>query len=117
MTYDQILDLLNRGMTPADIQALSQIPAPAPAPEATPAPAPEATPALAPEATTAPAPDPTPAPAPEWAQQLNDSIRLMTNALHANAIMQEQQPPVHTVTADEALASIIAPPKPEKVRK
>lgn len=109
MTYDQILELLNRGVSPADLVALQN----APDPTVDPLPAPEPAPAPDP----APAPAPTPAPAPEWAQGLNDSIKLLTNALHANAIMQEQQPPVHTVTADEALASIIDPPKPEKGRK
>ena len=111
MTYDQILELLNRGVSPADLVALQN----APDPTVDPQPAPEPAPAPAPD--PAPAPAPTPAPAPEWAQGLNDSIKLLTNALHANAIMQEQQPPVHTVTADEALASIIDPPKPEKGRK
>lgn len=101
MTYDQILALLDRGMTPADILALNAAPAPAPAPDPAPDPAP------------APAPDPAPAPAraPAWAEELNNSIKLMTNAMHANAIMQQQQPAPAQITADQALANIIDPPK------
>lgn len=99
MTYDQILSLLDRGMTPADILALNAAPAPVPAPAPDPAPDP------------APAPDPQPEPAPAWAEELNQSIKLMTNAMHANAIMQQQQPAPQQVTADQALASIVDPPK------
>ena len=95
MTYDQILSLLDRGMSPADILALNSAPDPAPSPAPSPA----------------PAPDPQPEPAPAWAEELNQSIKLMTNAMHANAIMQQQQPAPQQVTADQALASIIDPPK------
>lgn len=109
MTYDQILNLLNQGFTPADVMALQQMPAPAPAPDPAPAPAPAPDPA--------PAPAPQPDPAPAWAEELNQSIKLMTNAMHANAIMQQQQPEVKTITAEEALANIIQPPKPEKGKK
>jgi hypothetical protein len=107
MTYDQILNLLNQGFTPADVMALQQMPAPAPAPDPAPAPAPDPAP------THAPQPEPTPA----WAEELNQSIKLMTNAMHANAIMQQQQPAPKTITADEALANIIQPPKPDKGKK
>lgn len=111
MTYDQILNLLNQGFSPADVMALQQMPAPAPDPTPDPAPAPTPDPAPAP--TPAPMPDPAPA----WAEELNQSIKLMTNAMHANAIMQQQQPAAKTITADEALANIIQPPKPEKGKK
>ena len=107
MTYDQILNLLNQGFTPADVMALQQMPAPAPAPAPAPDPAPD----------TAPAPAPIPEPAPAWAEELNQSIKLMTNAMHANAIMQQQQPSPKTISADEALANIIQPPKPDKGKK
>jgi hypothetical protein len=40
----------------------------------------------------------------------------MTNAMHANAIMQQQQPAPQQVTADQALASIIDPPKRKSVK-
>lgn len=107
MTYDQILNLLNQGFTPADVMALQQMPAPDPAPDAAPAPAPD----------PAPAPAPQPDPAPAWAEELNQSIKLMTNAMHANAIMQQQQPVPKQITADEALANIIQPPRPDKAKK
>lgn len=113
MTYDQILNLLNQGFSPADVMALQQMPDPAP----TPAPAPAPTPDPAPAPTPDPSPAPMPDPAPAWAEELNQSIKLMTNAMHANAIMQQQQPQVKTVTADEALANILQPPKPEKGKK
>lgn len=111
MTYDQILNLLNQGFSPADVMALQQAPAPAPAPDTAPDPAP------APAPDPAPAPAPQPEPAPAWAEELNQSIKLMTNAMHANAIMQQQQPAPKTITADEALANIIQPPKPDKGKK
>ena len=109
MTYDQILNLLNQGFTPADLMALQKMPAPAPTPAPDPAPTPAPDPA--------PAPAPKPDPAPAWAEELNQSIKLMTNAMHANAIMQQQQPAPKTITADEALANIIQPPKPDKGKK
>lgn len=111
MTYDQILNLLNQGFSPADVMALQQAPAPSHAPTPDPVPAPTPDPA------PAPAPVPMPDPAPAWAEELNQSIKLMTNAMHANAIMQQQQPAPKTLTADEALANIIQPPKPERAKK
>lgn len=109
MTYDQILNLLNQGFTPADVMALQQMPAPAPVPDPVPTPGPDPAPV--------PAPSPMPDPAPAWAEELNQSIKLMTNAMHANAIMQQQQPAQKQITADEALANIIQPPRPEKGKK
>lgn len=107
MTYDQILNLLNQGFSPADVMALQQMPVPATAPDPAPAPAPD----------PAPDPAPRPDPVPAWAEELNQSIKLMTNAMHANAIMQQQQPAPKTISADEALANIIQPPKPDKGKK
>lgn len=104
MTYDQILNLLDKGMTPSDILALSTAPAPAPAPAQDPAPTPA----------PAPAPAAEPEAAPAWATELNQNIVRMTNAMHANAIMQQQQPAIPVVTADQALANIIDPPAPGK---
>ena len=106
MTYDEILGLLDKGFSPADVMNLINNPAPAPAPQ--PEPAPEPSPA------PAPAPAPQPEPAPAWAAELNQSIKLMTNAMHANAIMQLQQPAPKQMTAEEVMANIIAPPKPNK---
>lgn len=98
MTYDQILELLNRGLSPADILALQD----APDPTVDPAPAPAPAPVAEPEA------------APAWATELNQNIVRMTNAMHANAIMQQQQPASPEVTADQALANIIDPPQQGK---
>ena len=98
MNYTEILNLLDRGLTPEQIIGLQA--APAPMPETPPQPEPDPVPAPAPAADQVP----------EWAQQLNQSINRMTNALHANAIMNAQQPEVKPQTAEEALAQIIAPP-------
>lgn len=96
MTYDQILSLLERGMMPADILALNAAPDPAPDTDPDPAPATD--------------PDTVPA----WAVELNNSIKLMTNAMHANAIMRQQQPAPDQLTAAQALANIVDPPKTGK---
>ena len=101
MQYNEILALLDRGLTPDQIMNLQNAPAPAEEPQ-------EATPQEA---------DPVPQPekAPEWAVTLNQNIQRMTNALHASAIMNAQQPEVKPQTAEEALAAIIAPaPKTKK---
>lgn len=102
MTYEQILALLDKGLSPADIIGLSNA---APVQPAEEAPAADPTP-------EAPAPEaPAQETAPEWATALKMSIDRMTNAMHANAIMQQQQPPVKELTAETALASILEPPK------
>lgn len=101
MQYNEILALLDRGLTPDQIMNLQNMPAPVP----------EAAPEAAPAEEAAPAIDQ----APDWAVTLNQNIQRMTNALHANAIMNAQQPEVKPQTAEEALASIIAPtPKAKK---
>ena len=104
MTYDQILELLNRGLSPADIRELQEMPDPTVGDPPVPNPAP------------APNPDPVQVPetAPAWATELNQNIVRMTNAMHANAIMQQQQPAIPEVTADQALANIIDPPSQGK---
>lgn len=103
MNYAQILNLLDRGLTPDQIMGLQAAPDPVPA--AAPAPAED----------HAPAPAPAPAPAdpdavPAWAAELTQTIGRMTNALHASAIMNSQQPEVQPETPEDALAAIIAPP-------
>ena len=99
MKYEQILNLLEKGLTPNDIMQLSAVPEPAPAPAAEPAPA---------QANQTVVID---NPVPEWATSLQASIERMTNALHANAILQEQMPPQAPLTAEQALASVLEPPK------
>lgn len=101
MQYNEILTLLERGLTPDQIMQLQNAPSPVPEAEPEAAPLPEAAPA--------------PEQAPDWAVTLNQNIQRMTNALHANAILSAQQPEVKPQTAEEALASIIAPtPKAKK---
>lgn len=104
MTYAEILNLLERGMTPDQIMQLST------------APNPEQPPVQEPEITPEPEQNPVNVPerAPEWVNQLNANIARMTNALHANAIMNSQQPEQAPMTAEQALAEIIAPPKTRK---
>ena len=98
MKYTEILALLDRGLTPEQIIGLQSAPPPVPEQPAEPDPVP------------AQPVEPAADQVPEWAQQLNQSINRMTNALHANAIMNAQQPDVKPQTAEEALAQIIAPP-------
>lgn len=102
MKYEQILTLLEKGLSPADISQLSAMPdLTDPAPAAEPAPSiPEQSP-VAPQPETAPA----------WATELKASVDRMTNAMHASAIMREQQPEVPKMTAEQALASVLEPPK------
>ena len=103
MKYEQIISLLEKGLTPAEITQLNALPD-VPAEEPAPAPAPEI-----PEQ-----PNQTVVienPVPEWATSLQQSIERMTNALHANAILQQQQPEMPVMTAEQALASVLEPPK------
>ena len=98
MNYTEILSLLDLGLTPEQIIELQSAPPPVPEQPAEPEPVP------------AQPVEPAADQVPEWAQQLNQSINRMTNALHANAIMNAQQPEIKPQTAEEALAQIIAPP-------
>lgn len=110
MQYSEILDLLGKGFTPAQITDLANAPAPAPEPAPVPAPAP--TPEPAPE--PAPAPAPAPDQAPAWAVALNDSITKMTMAVQAQGIMNSIQPPKQVETVDDIMAQMISPPVPMK---
>lgn len=89
MKYEEILALLDRGLTPGDIVKLSEQPAPQPEQKEQSAPA-------APEK-------------PAWADELTASMKAMTNAMHANALLREQQPEQRRETAEEALASVLKP--------
>ena len=100
MKYNEILALLDKGLTPDQIMNLAE--APSPAEQLNPEPVQEIETAIQ----SAPVQEQ----APEWATQLNANIQRMTNALHANAILNAQQPDVAPMTAEDALAAIIAPP-------
>lgn len=79
MKYDEIVKLLERGLTPDQIMALDKAPAPAPEPAPTPAPEP------------APTPAPTPASEPGINDVLN-AIKNLTTAVQAGAILGAVQP-------------------------
>lgn len=110
MNYAQILNLLDRGLTPDQIIGLQAAPDPVPAVAPDPVPAAASDPSQA-----SPPASADPAAAPAWAAELTQTISRMTNALHASAIMNSQQPEVPPETAEEALAAVIAPP-PKKGR-
>ena len=100
MKYEQIIALLERGLTPEQIVTLGQAPD-----------------AIVPQDEPEQPQQPQPAPVkdnneqPAWAAALQQSIDRMTNARHANAIMRQQMPEQHVMTPEEALAEVIAPPK------
>ena len=101
MKYEQIIALLDRGLTPEQIVTLGQAPDTI-VPQDEPEP---------PQQEADPIQEPASNPVPEWAASLQMSIDRMTNALHANAIMRQQMPEQHVMTPEEALAEVIAPPK------
>lgn len=108
MTLDQLLKLIDAGYTKTEIQAMEEFP---PADETPADPAPEETPA--PEA---PAPaQPAPAqPAQNTALQdpILQAINKLTDSIMAHNINQTvAQPAEHSI--EDALAAIIAPPKPK----
>lgn len=92
MKYEEILALLERGLTPGDIVKLSEQPGPQAEQKEQTAPA-------------APASQEKPA----WADELAASMKAMTNAMHANALLREQQPEQRRETPEEALASALKP--------
>lgn len=104
MKLDQILKLIDAGYTKADIQAMEEFP---PADEMPADPAPE-TPEEVP-VTAQPAPE-TPAQLPQDAilQALN---KLTDSIMQHNINQTVTQPVEHSI--DDALAAIIAPPKPK----
>ena len=103
MQYNEILALLDKGLTPDQIMGLQNAPSPVTTPE------------TVQEIETAIEQAPAQDQAPEWAVTLNQNIQRMTNALHASAIMNAQQPEVKPQTAEDALAAVIAPaPKVKK---
>ena len=72
MTFDQISQLLDRGMTPDQIMTVINTPAPAPDP--------------------APAPNPAPAPEGPSMQDIMSAISGLTKTIQAAAVFSVQQP-------------------------
>ena len=103
MKYDEILSLLDRGLTFDQISELIKAPAaPAPAPAAAPAPAPAPAPAAAP----APAPA---APTAQDSDKILDAIDKLTKAVQASAIYNSQQPNNENkeMTVDSVMSDLI----------
>ena len=104
MNIADVVTLARAGFTAEQIARMYATPAPvaqvAPAPVAQVAPAPVAQVAPAPVAQVAPAPDNNP---------VMEQLKMLTNTLQANAILNSNQPKPETV--DDILASIINPTK------
>ena len=89
MNTSDILTLAKAGFTANQIAALaSAIAAPAPEPK--------------------PEPKPEPTPAPDPVQEVLAKLGVLTDAIHANGVLNGTQP--KRETADDILAAIIAPP-------
>ena len=102
MKLDDIVVLAKAGYTAEQISKLASMgaePRPQPAPEPQPQPAPE------------PQPQPTPEPQPDPMEAMLAQLSQLTAAIQANGILGSTQP--KQPTADDILASIIAPPKKE----
>ena len=92
MTFDQITQLLDRGMTPDQIMTAINTPAPAPDPAPVPDPAPAPDPA--------PVPDPAPAPEGPSMQDIMSAISGLTKTIQAAAVFSVQQPGASEKTPD-----------------
>lgn len=120
MNIEQILQLSQAGFTAEQITALAPLisqPAQA-APAAAPAPAPAPAPATQEPAAQVPAQE-APAkqapakqePAAPTMDDVMDMLKKMQSSMYANAIMGSQQPQVNTASAEDILATIVAPTK------
>ena len=93
MTYDQIMNLLDKGLSPDQI--LAAMSAPAPEPDAQPEPE--------------PAPQPDPAPAPSGNAEILAAIDKLTKSVQAAALFGARQPdPAPAPTSSEIILSEIA---------
>ena len=112
MNIADVVTLARAGFTADQIARMYATPAPvapvAPASVAQVAPAPVAQVAPAPVAQVAPAPVAQVAPAPDN-NPVMEQLKMLTNTLQANAILNSNQPKPETV--DDILASIINPTK------
>ena len=102
MKLDDIVALAKAGYTEAQISKLASLEA-NPAPQPVPDPAPEPKPA--------PEPQPAPEPKPDPMEAMLTQLSQLTAAIQANGILSSIQP--KQPTADDILASIIAPPRKE----
>lgn len=98
MKLDDIVALAKAGYTEAQISKLAAL-------EANPAPKP------APEPAQEPKTPPTPEPKPDPMEAMLTQLSQLTAAIQANGILGSTQP--KQPTADDILASIIAPPRKE----
>ena len=112
MDKNQILQMIEAGLTRADLVALGILPtdqpalAPAPAPALAPAPAPALAPALAP----APAPAQAPAQAPDLVQILAQMQQTLADMAQRNVYAGQMIKPMDSGTA---IANFINPPTNE----
>lgn len=99
MTYENIMELLNKGFSPDQVMQLMQAPEPAPEPEPEPAPEP------------APEPEPEPAPEPDRGNAaILAALDKLTKSVQAAALFGARQPdprPAQTPT-DIILSTIKA---------
>ena len=121
MDKNQILQMIEAGLTRADLVALGVLPdtapAPAPAPASAPAPAPDPAPASAPASAPAPAPAPAPAsapasaPAPDLVQILAQMQQTLADMAQRNVYAGQMLKPMDSGTA---IANFINPPTNEE---
>lgn len=101
MNYTDIVALAKAGFTAQQIAQMAVAPEPTPAPASTPTPAPEPTPT--------PAPTPTPVPEDQLTAILAEMATLR-QTVQAQALQNAELIPPKAQTAQDVLASIIAPP-------
>lgn len=106
MTKETLIALVNAGFTKQEILKYftEEESSPAPAPTPTPAPAPQ------PASPVEPAPIPTPTPAPSINNEIETLRNLIAQAQTMN-LLNIQTPTPQPITAEDALASLIDPPK------
>lgn len=111
MQLSDIIALARAGFTAEQISQLSAAdqPQPAPAPQPDPQPSPAPQPAAQPEPQTQPA---QPAPQQDPYQAIMAELGLLKGQLQQINRAGAQQPPDQTLTGEQVLARIIAPPKP-----
>ena len=117
MDKNQILQMIEAGLTRVDLVALGVLPdtapAPAPAPASAPAPAPDPAPSSAPASAPAPAPAPAPAsaPAPDLVQILAQMQQTLADMAQRNVYAGQMLKPMDSGTA---IANFINPPTNEE---
>ena len=112
MDKNQILQMIEAGLTRADLVTLGILPAQAPAQAPAPAPAlaPAPAPALAPAPAPAPAPALAPAPAPDLVQILAQMQQTLADMAQRNVYAGQMIKPMDSGTA---IANFINPPTNE----